>query len=1397
MPVLPHQNGQPDPSPIYTDGKKTAFKDMLRQRQTALRNNRAIAGGSDTQSRRSAASGSYVNRTYYPSQSDGQQQHQQQYLQQQQQQQQQQYEDHGHGISLQSLREEASVQGQWQQQQQQQRQDGPNIRAQPININTNNGGLQSDLQGGIIIHGPPEPPITTRRQQGGSEPEIYTKHWNQGQPLNVDSTAPTNNNNGDKGPVSQDAYDLREMLLLQRSNGSQKRQSQDSNNGLSKHSAKDNEKPAITAMSACQRTSPQQDNTASSVQDFSQDSSDTVIFLPRVPRTEDPSTQSTPSVNPTPVPPESKPQKTAKQPSKQPSKQPGKPPALSALATGGSPTSSHAPLPSPKTRTKNNNNNNNINNPASPSTSIKLSVINVPAASKSSIAGMSSEGLPLSTKFTKKTTSQPSSPIITKTLVAVGNDTNAPISAASKPPTSTQSVSATKQSTPASPATPATPAKSASQAESTAGSSKPDVNTPEGIKTREEQLRQQVQATLRKKTAGQSASGGANDSNDGKTDAKPAPIILSTTRKAHPDSGNQEQEQPAKRPKIGSGGKDAVVGLSLEAIRGARAALDASAASSPATPSSATAVTGGSGLSHDSKPMAPRSRTQSFDPRLGQVKDGDDNGKESPKQSDQSKGQDRADVRMPNRDRDPMRETERNYVRGPPIRTFDREMVPGPNFERDMGRGWYDPGYDRVWDDRGYNRRADWGYERGFDRGYERPGDYVYGRYDDTRPYRDTDWIKDRRMDGPIDRLMDRPIDRATTDRTGDRNKETTDRPSDRTKARDNESERRAEQGRERSNDKAPEWIPGKDINQSSAKKDGVQGEGAPEFDSTNEADAVITKVKVEPTISWLLQAPEEPPILFAAASRLQADLISSPSSSQHQQQQLTRATTDTTPPLDDDAPILFSAASRIQQQQQQQQQQQNQHLQQQQQHHQHQEASALHKDTTMKPSDGDSPILFSSAHRLQQQQQQQQELEAPILFSAASRLNNAISSSVPTFSSSVTQDTSKPQILGGSSSYLFGSSTMSQGVTSTSISATAGLNPKDLSFMSSYNLSYNAANSSLNVVMTPQGEVGKSDMSLAFEVMDRCTVDLLLLQKRYATVTAQLNEVTSKALESDARLAQLGAQIELELKMSRVHHQMKNGFEQQQLPELQRMIRATQEMISRLSHLSTSAAAGSATSVVVRPQLRMVPTVAGGALGAGAGVGAGVGSGTGSGSGSSSGTAHPSAVAFALDRLAQSATASTAGTATATVSMGDSHSDLRFTGAANQGQSSDMDIDSMGPLSSSASSAAWRQQQQQDMADKGSSSGSSAARNPGTAPSSSSSAVVAVAGTTGGASEEAVVVIRPCLSFNIAPKGCRFRASNHPCPYLHTCLYCGSSNHAVLHCDYTSVEPSQDNVFR
>ncbi|KAG0012024.1 hypothetical protein BGZ82_002763, partial [Podila clonocystis] len=135
-------------------------------------------------------------------------------------------------------------------------------------------------------------------------------------------------------------------------------------------------------------------------------------------------------------------------------------------------------------------------------------------------------------------------------------------------------------------------------------------------------------------------------------------------------------------------------------------------------------------------------------------------------------------------------------------------------------------------------------------------------------------------------------------------------------------------------------------------------------------------------------------------------------------------------------------------------------------------------------------------------------------------------------------------------------------------------------------------------------GEIGRSDMSLAYEVIDRCNADLSLLQQRYSTVLGHLHAVSAKALESDARLNQLAAQVELELKLSRMHQDMKRSFEYHQLPEIQRMMRATQELVSRLSQLSNSAAAGSATAVVVAPTIKTIPGMRGGGGGGEVGVG-------------------------------------------------------------------------------------------------------------------------------------------------------------------------------------------------
>jgi hypothetical protein len=75
--------------------KKDAFKDMLRQKQAALRTQRASATPSDTRSRRSITAGYAGIRDYYP---PG-------------------YEHHDErGISLQSLRDEALAHLHWNQQ---------------------------------------------------------------------------------------------------------------------------------------------------------------------------------------------------------------------------------------------------------------------------------------------------------------------------------------------------------------------------------------------------------------------------------------------------------------------------------------------------------------------------------------------------------------------------------------------------------------------------------------------------------------------------------------------------------------------------------------------------------------------------------------------------------------------------------------------------------------------------------------------------------------------------------------------------------------------------------------------------------------------------------------------------------------------------------------------------------------------------------------------------------------------------------------------------------------------------------------------------------------------------------------------------------------------------------
>jgi hypothetical protein len=385
--------------------------------------------------------------------------------------------------------------------------------------------------------------------------------------------------------------------------------------------------------------------------------------------------------------------------------------------------------------------------------------------------------------------------------------------------------------------------------------------------------------------------------------------------------------------------------------------------------------------------------------------------------------------------------------------------------------------------------------------------------------------------------------------------------------------------------------------------------------------------------------------------------------------------------------------------------------------------------------------------------------MDAPILFSAASRKSGFGSSGFGLTSSSLSSQTSSG----------------------------LGITP-----FSNHNRPQNSPffnSNGLNIVPTPQGDVERSDMSLAFEVIDRCAVDLQQLQQRYSAATTQLNEATSKALESDARLAQLGAQIDLELKTNQMHRDLKQQLEKQQLPELGKTMRATQELISRLSHLSTSAAAGSATAVVATPKLRI-----------------------------SSNTTHESNPGLSQGTGYVSSAITPAATLTLAKLTENGHSTLQSINQGTLTESSGISrkrkpgfedghvgSDGNGEMGINSTLHGARKR----FAEVGSSNGSPNSAETGGPPSSTTSGALSGPASSGigtgtlGASgvgardDEAMVLIRPCLSYNIAPRGCRFLVNKSPCPYMHICLYCGSLEHTLMQCDYTTAEPSNDGLFR
>jgi len=186
--AAPNSHEQSNPS------KKSAFKDMLRQRQTAIRNHRASSTTpSDTRSRRSNATAGYSNqRDYYPSSyeyTDGPSQ-----------------SHFERGISLQSLREEASGHPQW---------ISPSAGIVLHGPDPGHGnGYREDTSSGITIRGPPSVDTYGRQAQ----------QWNQDRQREIGSIGQRGHHL--ESGISKESSDLR-VLLTQNSSRASNQQNQD------------------------------------------------------------------------------------------------------------------------------------------------------------------------------------------------------------------------------------------------------------------------------------------------------------------------------------------------------------------------------------------------------------------------------------------------------------------------------------------------------------------------------------------------------------------------------------------------------------------------------------------------------------------------------------------------------------------------------------------------------------------------------------------------------------------------------------------------------------------------------------------------------------------------------------------------------------------------------------------------------------------------------------------------------------------------------------------------------------------------------------------------------------------------------------------------------------------
>ncbi|KAG0306385.1 hypothetical protein BGZ98_002461 [Dissophora globulifera] len=1044
--------------------KKTAFKDMLRQRQTALRNQRASSASlSDTRSRRSAATTGYPGyRDYYPSNTE--------YFEEQPQ-----WTSHERGISLQSLREEAAAQSR---------------RRDPLPME------------GIVLRGP-DPRFSNEQSDDPSSGAGIHTHYSQNQ--------------------SEDQDRRREDRFSPRFNGTSGQDGMDNNGGSDiVFKGLTSETAQLTSPRSIELVSNIFSATVNGVQS-NDELGGSILFRSQERRSEATAGTNTSTFVPVDV-------RTPTTDRSSLPRVPMMPYTKIATPSKLEPTQLAA---FEDTRV-------NTATDASPSTypSIKMTVLNTAAGN--------SPGHPMSGS---QQSTQPRTPVVMNIA------TPAP-SSSSKGSTPLPSPSA--QSLPSKPAVEATVETGSENAL--------------GIRLQEERLKQKVAALVASRrgeivnNVGSKRNADRNNENEDSNQNGPSsPVALSTFKKSYPESDNNDQ-QPFKRVKKASGESSEITGLSLNAIRGERAAPVSTAGSATSGSKQPTTVTPKEAVT---TPAPQPSR--STDPRLNRRSELD-------------------------RDKDRSRQARTGTEGDRPsevIRSQDRTTIPTPDRAADRGpdRGYDNRGYDRGGDrlnDQVANRSSRdmyRDYDRGYDRGYDRQdrgGDWPNYRNSDRGADRIGDRVNDRGGGRPVDRGFERLPDRSVEklserggERGSDRGSDKDDRGQNRHQGRkpDDNVDKQSSASSDRSVVKAREREPEVDQNVNRVKT--VQQGGGSQ--NERETPKAVSKSEATITVGQTTEL-DDSPILFSAANRMQSK---SDAARTVEQPPLSK-----TEPTDGDEPIIFSSANRLQQHQQQQQQQQQ---------LQHTGDSALgQQDGRMADSNAttEPPILFSSASRNQQNTNQ------PMFFSSANRIGNLSSPSASTFAASFSPTALSGQGVGSLALGGFGTPDRSQ----------------DLPFFNS---------NGLNMVPTAQGEIGRSDMSLAFEVIDRCTVDLQQLQQRYAAITVQLNDVTSKALDSGARIAHLEAQLELERKMRDIQHEMRCGLEQQQLPELQRMMLATKELISRLSQLSTSAAAGSATAVVIAPKMRQPNTATGSSTGSGAEPGTRSGSGAGSGSGTGAGSAN------------------------------------------------------------------------------------------------------------------------------------------------------------------------------